>query len=251
VPHGDGVWYNAIPNANLSERYEVYATSETRSYGPCAYTGNGSIQLCSPLALIQPAPAGAGPPGSLLVAGAAPEATELFLHWRNATRQSAWTIQPFRSAKGVSFPPDAPGNWYSVIPDAISTEQYQAYLSSPTTMSDRCTYTGDGSPTLCSPIGWIQPQAMAGFGPPGSLIVSGFAPKAWAGAPVFLHWRNATRRTAWTTEAYAAVPDGKGIWYNAIPDANLTDRYEVYITASTTASDRCAYQGDGSRNLCP
>ena len=92
---------------------------------------------------------------------------------------------------------------------------------------------------------------MAGFGTPGSLIVAGFAPKAWAGAPVFLRWRNASRRSAWTTEAYAPVPDGKGIWYNAIPNAHLAERYEVYITASTTATDRCTYTGDGSRSLCP
>lgn len=257
VPDGNGGWYNAIPNASLSETYEVYATSETWSYGPCAYAGNGSIQLCSPLALIEPARAGAGPPGSLLVAGAAPEAlagTEFFVHWRNATRQSAWTIQPFRSAragKGVSFPPDARGNWYSVILDAISAERYEVYLSSPTRTYEPCMYTGDGSPTLCSPIGWIQPQAMAGFGPPGSLVIAGFAPEAWAGTSVFLHWRNATRRSAWTTEAYAPVPDGRGIWYNAIPNANLTERYEVCITAPTTASNKCTYTGDGTRNLCP
>jgi hypothetical protein len=257
APDARGNWYNAIPNADAGERYEVYATYETWFRGPCEYTGNGSIQLCSPLALIEPARAEAGPPGSLLVAGSAPEApagTQLFLHWRNATRQSKWTIQPFRPAeahKGVSFPPDAPGNWYSVIPDVISGERYEVSLSSPTRMDEPCTYPGDGSPTICSPIGWIQPQALAGFGPPGSLVVAGFAPGAWGGAPVFLHWRNTTRRSAWTRETYAPTPDGRGIWYNFIPNANLSERYEVSITAPTTASNKCTYTGDGLRNLCP
>ncbi len=252
TPDGRGTWYHAIPNANFGEKYEVYATSETWYRGPCAYPGNGSIQLCSPLALIKPVPEGAGPPGSLVVSGSVPEAwAQLVLHWRNETRQSAWNVQPFRSTKGVAFPPDAPGNWYRVLPDTVSAERYQAYLSSPTKMYEPCTYAGDGSPAICSPIGWIQPQALAGFGPPGSLLVAGLAPRAWGAAPVFLHWRNATRRSAWTTEAHAATPDARGIWYNAIPNANLNDRYEVYITSPTTASDKCTYAGDGFRNVCP
>jgi hypothetical protein len=66
-----------------------------------------------------------------------------------------------------------------------------------------------------------------------------------------LHWRNATRRSAWTTGAYAAAPDGRGVWYNFIPNADLAERYEVYITSPTTASDKCTYMGDGFRNSCP
>ena len=252
TPDGQGTWYHAIPNANFREKYEVYTTSETWHRGPCAYAGNGSIQLCSPLALIRPVPEGGGPPGSLVVSGSVPENwARLVLHWRNETRQSKWNVQPFRSSKGVSFPPDAPGNWYKVLPDTVSTDRYQVYLSSPTKMYEPCTYAGDGHPTICSPIGWIQPPALAGFGPPGSLLVAGFAPRMWAGAPVFLHWRNATRRSAWTTEAHAATPNARGIWYNAIPNANLTERYEIYITSPTTASDKCTYAGDGFRNICP
>lgn len=257
APDGNGAWYDAIPNANPGERYEVYATSETWSYGPCAYTGNASVRLCSPLALIGPDMAGVGPPGSLLVAGSAPDASgdpELFLHWRNETRQSAWTIESFRPAGGrkrVSFPPDAPGNWYSVIPSANSTDRYQAYLSSATSVHEPCTYTGDGSPMICAPLGWIQPQATAGFGPPGSLVVAGFVPREWEGAPVFLHWRNATRGSAWMMETCAPAPGGGGTWYHAIQNAHLSERYEVYVTAPTTASGKCIYTGDGFRNLCP
>lgn len=257
-PDSTDTWYGVIPDANFDDKYEVYATTETWSYGPCAYGGQGSIQLCSALALIEPAPPGTGPPGSLLVAGSVPEAATsgpLFLNWRNGTRQSAWTVQPFRSdgrQNAVSFPSDAPGHWYGVIPRATLAEQYQVHLSSPTKMQEGCTYTGEGAPTLCAPISWIQPQALAGIGPPGSLVVAGFAPSARAAeAPVFLHWRDATRQSEWTTEAFAPVPDGKGVWYNAIRNADFRHRYEVYITASTTATDKCPYAGDGLRNTCP
>jgi O-antigen ligase len=253
VPDGTGIWYNSIPDANVGERYEVYATSETWSYGPCAYTGDGAARLCAPLALIGPDLAGAGPSQSLLVAGSVPEASvgpQVFLHWRNETRQSAWSVQAFRGRQGVSFPPDAPGNWYSFIPSAVFGERYQVYLSSPTMTYEPCTYTGDGRPAICAPIGWIQPQATAGFGPPGSLVVAGFAPEALAGAPVFMHWRNATRGSAWTMVACAPALDGRGTWYNAIPNAKLNERYEVYVTAATATSGKCIYAGDGLRNLC-
>ena len=255
VPYDDGSWYNAIPNAIPGESYEVYATLEASSFGPCAYTGSRNIQLCAPLALIGPAPA-PGLPGRLVVAGSVPEtqAEHLVLHWRNATYSSAWTVEPFDkggAGRGVLFPPDAPGNWYSVIAEAARGERYQAYLSTAKAALDPCTYSGDGSPTLCSPIGWIQPRDMAGFGPPGSLVVAGAAPIAWSGAPVFLHWRNATRRSAWTTEAYAPVPDERGVWYNAIPNADLGQRYEAYVTAPTTESNRCTYLGAGLRDTCP
>jgi O-antigen ligase len=255
VPDAEGGWYNAIPNADPRHRYEVYATCETWSYGPCIYAGTGAIQLCSPLAMIGPRPAGADPAGSLFVGGTAPDAAaaaDLFLHWRNATRPSSWAIRPFRSTgagEGVSFPPDAPGNWYAVIPNVRPGEKYQAYIASRTALREPCTY--DGHPTLCSPIAWIQPQATAGFGPPGSLVVAGSLPKERAGAPVFLHWRNVTAGSAWTTEAFAPTPDAWGDWTNAIPSANPLARYEVSITAPTAASNRCTYGGDGTRNVCP
>ena len=257
APDAEGGWYNVIPNAEPQHHYEVYATSETWSYGPCAYAGTGAIQLCSPLALIAPGPPGPQWAGRLLVGGTAPDAAtaaEVFLHWRNATRPSSWAMRPFRSTgagEGVSFAPDAPGNWYAVIPNTRPGEKYQAYIASRTAIREPCTYPGDGRPALCSPIAWIQPQATAGFGPPGSLVVAGHLPKERAGAPVFLHWRNVTSGSAWTTEAFAPTPDARGDWSNAIPNANPFARYEVSITAPTAASNRCTYGGDGGRNVCP
>jgi O-antigen ligase len=257
VPDAAGVWYNAIPGARVGDRYEVYATCETQAVGPCTYQGNGSITLCAPLAFIDPNTSRLGPPGSLLAAGSMLEAwagKRVFLHWRDATRGSAWAVRPFHANEGdekVSFPRDAPGNWLSVIADANPADRYQVYLSSPPTMYEPCAYEGDGSRRYCAPIAAIQPQAMAGFGPAGSLVVAGSARDVWAGKPVFLHWRNATRRSAWTTEAYAPVPDATGTWYNFIPHADVHDRYDVLITSPTTASETCTYEGDGSRVLCP
>jgi hypothetical protein len=253
VPDASGDWYNAIPDARLDEVYEVYSTSETWSYGPCAYPGNGSINLCSPLAFVGPDTSGVGPPGSIMVAGSVPAAgagERPILRWRNATRASAWTRQPFFAEKGVSFPADAPGNWYSLLPHSNAAEQYEVVVGTAEAHSRICTYGGDGSRRLCAPIAWIQPQAMAGFGPPGSLVVAGAAPEMPEETPVYLHWRNATRRSDWTMEPYAAVPDAGGSWYNAIPNANLADRYEVYVTSPTTASAPCRYEGRGSAGIC-
>jgi O-antigen ligase len=248
VPDGAGSWYNTIPNARLGERYEVYATCETWAYGPCTYTGNGSLNLCSPVSWIGPATtAGVGPPGSLVVGGSVPaswEGTDALLHWRNATRESAWTVQTIQPLS------TAPGNWYSVIPTARTSERYEVYLSSAAATSEPCAYTGDGPFNLCSPIAWIQPRSTAGLGPPGSLVVAGSSREAGAGTPVFLHWRNVTRKTEWTTEAFAPAPDARGIWFNAIPDADPAERYQVYVTSPTTASATCTYAGGGSRSTC-
>jgi hypothetical protein len=175
----------------------------------------------------------------------------LDLRWRNATRASAWTRRPFFSEKGVSFPADSPGNWYAILPGSTAAEKYEVSVGSDEAHSRVCTYGGNGSRRLCAPIAWIQPQAIAGFGPPGSLVVAGFAPEAGEGTPVFLRWRNATRGSAWISEPYAAVPDANGSWYNAIPNANPGDRYEVSVTSPTAASAPCRYDGQGSAVACP
>jgi O-antigen ligase len=257
APRADGAWYGAIPDARYGDRYEVYATAETWFQGPCTYPGNGSPHLCAPIAFIGPDTSGVGPPGSLIVAGALPETeagTEVQLHRRNATRRASWTLAPFRpdaSGQRIVFPSDAPGNWYSILLDGHAGERYDVALSTPARTLESCAYVGDGLRQFCAPLAWIQPQALSGYGPPGSLEVAGFAPEAWGQAPIFLHWRNATRKTAWTTAEYAPVPDSKRAWYNFIPDANLADRYQVCITSPTSATTTCVYTGDGSVNACP
>jgi O-antigen ligase len=254
-PDAVGTWYAAIPSARADHRYEVYATCETQAIGPCAYEGN-SISLCAPIAFVGPDEAGLAPRGSLIVGGSASEAwtgQRVLLHWRDATRRSGWTVRAFSREAGsawVSFPKEAPRNWLSVIADSDLADRYQVYLSSPSARSQPCAYEGDGARRYCAPIAAIQTSEMAGFGPPGSLVVAGSAHERWAGNPIFLHWRNVTRRSAWTTEAYAPVPDARGNWYNYIPDAEPRDRYEVLITSPTAASATCTYDGDGYRTVC-
>ena len=141
-------------------------------------------------------------------------------------------------------------SWVSVIADAHLADRYQVYVSSPSTLYEPCLYEGDGTRRYCAPIAAIQTREMAGFGPPGSLVVAGSAHEPWTGKPIFLHWRNVTRRSAWTTESYAPVPDAHGTWDNYIPNANPHDRYDVLITSPTTASETCTYEGDGYRKVC-
>ena len=255
VPDAGGAWYNAVPDARLGHRYEVYSTSETRAVGPCRYTGNGSITLCAPIAVVGPNAAAAHSPGGLLVAGAAPEeraGRRIHLRSRDATRGGEWSIRPFSAGAGqafVSFPGEAPENWLGVLPDADLAHRYEVSLDA-SAAEEPCVYDGDGVRHYCAPIAAIQTAEMAGFGPPGSLVVAGSARGLWTGYPVFLHWRNVTRRSGWTTQTYAPVPDSRGTWYNFIPNADPRERYDVLITSPATASETCVYEGSGFRTVC-
>jgi O-antigen ligase len=256
VPDASGVWYNAVPDARLGHRYEVYSTSETRAVGPCRYTGNGSITLCAPIAFLDPNTAGLHPTGSLLVAGAAPDewaGRRILLRSRDATRGADWSIRPFSVGQGnawISFPREAPGNWLSILADSDLAHRYEVSLDASPAAQEPCVYDGDGARHYCAPIAAIQTPEMAGFGPPGSLVVAGSARGLWTGNPVFLHWRNVTRRSGWTTQTYAPVPDARGTWYNFIPNADPRERYDVLITSPATASETCIYEGSGFRTTC-
>jgi hypothetical protein len=99
---------------------------------------------------------------------------------------------------------------------------------------------------------WLQPGSLAGFGGADSLVIAGFAGgAAQAGEGVTLHWRDVTAGSAFTTAGYAPVPDSKGAWYNAIPSANLTHQYVVYVTYGDATSTTCTYAGNGQLNSCP
>src|SRR5262249_36044875 len=101
-----------------------------------------------------------------------------------------------------------------------------------------------------SRIVWIEPRASAGFGPEPSLVVAGRPPKALPGPRVCLRWRALTLATPWTTQPDAPARDTAGVWYNAIPDARLGHRYEVYSTSETQAVGPCRYTGNGSITFC-
>jgi hypothetical protein len=151
----------------------------------------------------------------------------------------------------VSFPREAPGNWLSILAESDLAHRYEVSLDASPAAQEPCVYEGDGARHYCAPIAAIQTPEMAGFGPPGSLVVAGSARGLWTGNPVFLHWRNVTRGSGWTTQTYAPVPDARGTWYNFIPNADPRERYDVLITSPATASETCTYEGSGFRTVCP
>lgn len=98
---------------------------------------------------------------------------------------------------------------------------------------------------------WIQPQALAGFGTPGALVIAGSATGAPAGSQVQLSWRNLTLGGSWFTDPYQPLPDATGIWYNQILNANTSNRYEVKVTYGGVTSPTCTYPGTGGIYWCP
>lgn len=97
---------------------------------------------------------------------------------------------------------------------------------------------------------WIQPQASAGFGPPGSLVVAGNASGAAAGTVVRFFWRDVTAAGAWTQEPYTPTPDANGIWYHSIPNAVYSHRYAVFAQYGGLQSPTCTYFGSNAYTTC-
>ncbi|HEY1435132.1 MAG TPA: hypothetical protein VGG65_07135, partial [Thermoanaerobaculia bacterium] len=190
--------------------------------------------------------AGFGPEGGLIVAGSteAPAGTRVFLHWRNATRKSSW------GASADAAVSDAAGAWFNAIPNAALGERYEAYATFEMRPYGACTYGGAGVLSLCAPVAWIGPRKVAGFGPPGSLIVAGSAPAVPAGTRAALHWRQAGARADWAIEAYGPVPGVPGAWYGAIPNADPSVRYQAYLTVAGSSSPICTYDGRGALTFC-
>ena len=46
LPGSDGIWYNAIPNADPFHQYQVYVTYDAFTSGTCTYAGNNAISWC-------------------------------------------------------------------------------------------------------------------------------------------------------------------------------------------------------------
>ena len=98
---------------------------------------------------------------------------------------------------------------------------------------------------------WLQPQALAGFGTPGSLVMAGSATNAPPGTSVRVTWRDVTAGGPWTTEPYQPSPDANGIWYHEILNANYSHQYAVTATFGVTTSVTCTYPGNGMKYNCP
>jgi hypothetical protein len=98
---------------------------------------------------------------------------------------------------------------------------------------------------------WLQPQALAGFGTPGSLVMAGSATNAPPGTSVRVTWRDVTAGGPWTTEPYQPSPDANGTWYHQILNANYSHQYAVQATFGATTSGTCTYPGNGMKYNCP
>jgi len=77
---------------------------------------------------------------------------------------------------------------------------------------------------------WIQPEAAAGYGPPGSLVVAG---------------------GGWIVAGTLATPGSNGVWVNAIPNANDLHQYAAYAVFDGATSTTCVYPGANGIFWCP
>jgi hypothetical protein len=97
---------------------------------------------------------------------------------------------------------------------------------------------------------WMEPEALAGYGPVGSLVVAGDASGAPAGTGVQLWWRDVTSGGPWTEVGYAPAPSS-GVWVNSIPSVNTAHQYAAYAEYGGVASSACTYPGSNNVYWCP
>jgi hypothetical protein len=101
---------------------------------------------------------------------------------------------------------------------------------------------------------WVQPQASAGFGPPGSLIVAGSAATGGpAGFGVQLWWQDQSlgMGAGWNLVGYASTPGSGGVWTNSIPNVINTHEYLIYAVYNGVSSRYCEYPGSNGIYWCP
>jgi hypothetical protein len=104
---------------------------------------------------------------------------------------------------------------------------------------------------LAGKVIWLQPQALAGFGTPGSLVMAGSATGAAAGTLVSVYWRDKTLAGAWHLEPYTPAPDANGYWYHEILSATYSHQYDVYAVYGMLTTATCTYSGSGGFYSCP
>src|SRR5262249_20676875 len=189
-----------------------------------------------------------GPPNTLTVAGYAQNGTGgVQMVWRDVTAGGPWNTVAYQPV------PAADHSWSNTIPSNNYCHTYQVYANYSGVTSSTFTYNGvtAGDCTESAKVIWIQPQPLAGFGPPGSLVIAGNALNAPSGYLVQLWWRDVTANGAWSALAYQAPPDSTGIWYNSIANANYFHQYAVYVKYDVITSATCTYAGNNNITWCP
>ena len=195
---------------------------------------------------IQPSAVSWGPPNTLTAAGFATGGTgNVAMSWRDATLNGPWTNVPYQAPTDPNN-----GSWSNTIPSADTCHQFQAMVTY-SGMSASRDYDGVALGFCSFRVIWIQPQALAGFGPPGSLVVAGSAQGGPPNSQVTLWVSDDTIGSGWTPLSFAPIPDATGIWYNAIENVNYSHQYSVYIQYNDRSSGGCSYFGNGTATNCP
>lgn len=227
---------------NLTIRFSPGPNSPALNNSPRSISCNPSVNAL----WIQPSALSWGPPNTLTIAGFATGGSgSVALSWRDVTLNGPWNTVAYQA------PPNATdGGWSNTIPSPDNCHVFQATVqySGLTANKD---YNGVAQGYCSMRVIWIQPQAIAGFGPPGSLVVAGSATGGPSGAQVTLWVRDDTIGSGWSALSFAPVPDATGIWYNSIPDVDYTHQYSVYITYDNINSGACSYFGNGAKTNCP
>jgi hypothetical protein len=231
---------NGTNYLSLSE-VEVFGTDAVPVQPPPPSPATANV------AWVKPAEVSWGPANTLTAAGYAQNGTGgVQLVWRDETAGTGWNTVAAQAT------PAADGAWSNTIPSSNKCHTFRVYVNYSGVRSAEYVYDGVGA-GYCpetSAITWIQPQATAGFGPPGSLVIAGNARNAPTGTPTYMSYRDVTAGTAWMQAPYAPVPDSNGTWYNSIDGANTSHTYQVQVRYDAITSRTCTYQAYSSISWC-
>jgi hypothetical protein len=211
----------------------------------------GTTTIAAPatvsVAWVKPASVSWGQPNTLTVAGYTTNGTgTVQMVWRDVTAGGGWNVVAYRAATA------ADGTWSNTIPTSNYCHDYAVYANYSGATSPTFTYGGrySGYCAEAARVIWIQPQASAGFGPAGSMVVAGSASGAPTGTGVQMYWRDATAGSGWTLAPYAAPTDAGGTWYNSIPNAVAGHQYSVYVKYDVAQSSICTSNGSSGNTWC-
>jgi hypothetical protein len=196
---------------------------------------------------VQPSGVTWGPPNTLTVAGLAGNGTGgVQMTWRDRTANGPWTTPAWAPA-----PSPSDGSWSNTIPTSNYCHDYDVFVTYAGGRSRPFAYLRATSGHCVNKLLFIQTQPLMGFGPPGSLVVSGNLKGAPQGSGVQMFWRNVTINGPWTPGPYVPTTLANGDWYNHIPNANYGHRYDVYSRYDGGMQTAiCTYVANSGRSNC-
>jgi hypothetical protein len=151
----------------------------------------------------------------------------------------------------VGFSANFDSTRYANGSHALSVTATDSFGQQATTSNWWLTFSNAAPPPPVSSFSWIQPQFLAGYGPPGSLIVAGNA-TGGNGGTVQLWYQDVTAGDVnWTLVGNAALPGSDGTWLNAIQNVNFSHTYTAVALYSGIWTRYCTYPGDSAFHWCP